>query len=130
MVKRLENVAHGDVSISAVVDGRYQYCFSNEKSAESQKDVSFNVHGVVYVDVNDPNGDALDFSLRRLTQLIGDVKNEQSYLVVRERTHRNTAESTNSRVKWWSIFQIAIVAGNSLFQIFFLRRFFEVKSGV
>ncbi|ODQ82984.1 hypothetical protein BABINDRAFT_173803 [Babjeviella inositovora NRRL Y-12698] len=130
IVKTLENVAHGDISVRAVVDGRYQYCFSNEKSSEAQKDISFNVHGVVYVDVNDPEGDALDYAIRRLSQLTVDVKNEQSYLVVRERTHRNTAESTNSRVKWWSIFQLVIVAANSVFQIFFLRRFFEVKSGV
>ena len=33
------------------------------------------------------------------------MKDEQEYIVVRERTHRNTAESTNDRVKWWSILQ-------------------------
>ena len=54
---------------------------------------------------------------------------EQGYVVVRERTHRNTAESTNARVKWWSIFQLGVVIGEGVFQVWWLKRFFEVKSG-
>jgi dolichyl-phosphate-mannose--protein O-mannosyl transferase len=45
---------------------------------------------------------------------------------MREMVHRNTAESTNSRVKWWSIFQLGVVGGNGIFQVWYLKRFFEV----
>jgi hypothetical protein len=54
------------------------------------------------------------------------VKDEQAYIVVRERTHRNTAESTNARVKWWSIFQLGVLIGEGVFQVWWLKRFFEV----
>jgi hypothetical protein len=49
------------------------------------------------------------------------------------------AESTNSRVKWWSIFQAGVLVGVCLFQVSYLKRycyqlvlfadvrFFEVK---
>lgn len=67
------------------------------------------------------------FAVRRLSELLAQVKDEQQYIVVRERTHRNTAESTNSRVKWWNMFVIGVVIGESLFQVWWLRRFFEVK---
>lgn len=123
-------VDHGDESIKADMTGRYKYCFSNERSSRVDLDVSFNVHGVVYIDVNDPKSDTLDYAIKKLAELTSDVKAEQNYLVIRERTHRNTAESTNSRVKWWSLFQIVVVAANSLFQIYYLKRFFEVKSVV
>lgn len=73
---------------------------------------------------------SLEAEVRQLSENIQSVKNEQGYIVIRERVHRNTAESTNARVKWWSIFQIIVVAVNSMFQIFYLRRFFEVKSNV
>lgn len=126
----LHSVDHGDETVKATVDGKYQYCFSNEKSSRADLDVSFNVHGVIYFDSSDPNADSLDYSILRLKQLTSDVKAEQNYLVIRERTHRNTAESTNSRVKWWSLFQIVVVALNCLFQIYYLRRFFEVRSVV
>lgn len=47
--------------------------------------------------------------------------------MVRERVHRNTAESTNSRVKWWSIFQLAVLLAEGIFQVWWLKRFFEVR---
>ena len=65
--------------------------------------------------------------VRQLSELLSQVKDEQSYIVVRERTHRNTAESTNGRVKWWSIFQLGVLAGEGIFQVWWLKRFFEVS---
>ena len=64
--------------------------------------------------------------MRQLSELLAQVKDEQSYIVVRERTHRNTAESTNGRVKWWSIFQLGVLIGEGIFQVWWLKRFFEV----
>lgn len=127
IVLKRNDVDHGDETIKATNDGKYTYCFSNEKSNRVDMDVSFNVHGVIYIDFENPNADTLDYAIQRLSQLTSDVKAEQGYLVIRERTHRNTAESTNSRVKWWSVFQIIVVVSNSLFQIYYLKRFFEVK---
>ena len=67
------------------------------------------------------------YTVRELSDLLSQVKDEQSYIVVRERTHRNTAESTNARVKWWSIFQLGVLIGEGIFQVWWLKRFFEVK---
>lgn len=67
--------------------------------------------------------------MRQLNELVSQVKDEQGYIVVRERTHRNTAESTNARVKWWSIFQILVLGANGAFQVWWLKRFFEVNDG-
>ena len=68
----------------------------------------------------------LSSTVKQLTDLLNQVKDEQSYIVVRERTHRNTAESTNGRVKWWSIFQLGVLIGEGIFQVWWLKRFFEV----
>ncbi|CAN6657319.1 endosomal protein P24B [Trichomonascus vanleenenianus] len=126
----LSRVADGDASIDIAVTGRYEYCFSNEFSSVGTKDVTFHIHGVVYIDSEDVAPNSLDAEVRTLARLVQDIKNEQGYIVIRERTHRNTAESTNSRVKWWSIFQLLVVAVNSMFQIYYLKRFFEVKTTV
>lgn len=69
-----------------------------------------------------------EFLVRQLSELLAQVKDEQTYIVVRERTHRNTAESTNARVKWWSIFQLGVLIGEGVFQVWWLKRFFEVNS--
>lgn len=66
-------------------------------------------------------------TVRKLSDALAQVRDEQSYIVVRERVHRNTAESTNGRVKWWSLFQLAVVIGEGIFQVWWLKRFFEVS---
>lgn len=43
------SVSSGDHSFTAHYDGKYVYCFSNEHWSASSKEVSFNVHGIVYV---------------------------------------------------------------------------------
>jgi hypothetical protein len=65
--------------------------------------------------------------VRTLSELVAQVKDEQSYILVRERTHRNTAESTNARVKWWSLFQLIILVAEGVFQVWWIKRFFEVR---
>lgn len=126
----LPRVADGDVSIEVLTTGRYEYCFSNQLSSTGTKDVTFHVHGVIYMGTDDLQPGSLESEVRLLAENVQAVKNEQGYIVIRERVHRNTAESTNARVKWWSAFQIGVVAVNSLFQIYYLKRFFEVKSSV
>ncbi|KAK2769242.1 suppressor enhancer of lin-12 protein 9 precursor [Colletotrichum kahawae] len=122
-----KSVSNGDFSFDAKHDGKYTYCFGNEHWGAHSKEVSFNVHGIVYVSETDVPADPLEVEVRKLSELLAQVKDEQSYIVIRERTHRNTAESTNSRVKWWNLFVIGLVVGESVFQVWWLRRFFEVK---
>jgi len=125
MQKQLKQ-SQGTVSITAKKDGRHEYCFSNQMSSIADKIVSFNVHGVIYVD-EDEIVAPIEREIRLLAHGLTAVKDEQEYIVVRERTHRNTAESTNSRVKWWSILQALVLFSVVAWQIYYLKSFFEVK---
>lgn len=109
------------------MDGKHTYCFSNEHWSANTKEVSFNVHGIVYVPESEAPQEPIEKEIRALVEGIAQVKDEQGYIVVRERTHRNTAESTNARVKWWSIFQLGVLIGEGIFQVWWLKRFFEVS---
>ncbi|KAF4549493.1 emp24/gp25L/p24 family/GOLD-like protein 1 [Elsinoe fawcettii] len=120
-------VSTGDHSFTAPMDGKYTYCFSNEFWSANSKEVSFNVHGIVYVPESEAPGEPIEKEVKQMQELLEQVKDEQGYIVVRERTHRNTAESTNARVKWWSIFQLGVLIGEGIFQVWWLKRFFEVK---
>jgi len=53
-------VSNGDHSFTANHDGKYLYCFSNEHWSASSKDVSFNVHGIVYVPEAEAPSDPLE----------------------------------------------------------------------
>jgi hypothetical protein len=54
------SVSNGDHSFVANHDGKYLYCFSNEHWSSSSKDVSFNVHGIVYVPEAEAPSDPLE----------------------------------------------------------------------
>jgi len=116
----------GSVSVTAESDGRYEYCFSNMMSTIADKQVSFNVHGIVYVN-EDEHLAPIEREIRKIAIDLKSVKDEQEYIVIRERTHRNTAESTNSRVKWWSMLQAILLFCVCGWQIYYLKSFFEVK---
>ncbi|KAF8484481.1 emp24/gp25L/p24 family/GOLD-domain-containing protein [Russula ochroleuca] len=118
----------GTVSITATKDGRHEYCFSNQMSTIADKIVSFNVHGVIYVGDEATEVVApIEREIRTLAHGLTSVKDEQEYIVIRERTHRNTAESTNARVKWWSISQTVVLFSVVAWQVYYLKSFFEVK---
>jgi len=125
-IQKYPKSSTGTVSITAEIDGRYTYCFSNEMSTLQDKVVSFNVHGVIYVP-DDGTIAPIEREVRDLAVGLQAVKDEQEYIVVRERRHRETAESTNSRVMWWSIFQAVILFCVCGWQIYYLQSFFEVK---
>jgi hypothetical protein len=63
----------------------------------------------------------IEREIRTLAHGLTSVKDEQEYIVIRERTHRNTAESTNGRVKWWSILQTAVLFSVVAWQVYYLK---------
>ena len=72
----------------------------------------------------------IEREIRSLAHGLTSVKDENEYIVVRERTHRNTAESTNSRVKWWSIMQAIVLFSVVAWQVYYLKVPFLSSSSV
>ncbi|KAF9986731.1 p24 complex component [Mortierella antarctica] len=106
------------------IKGKYEYCLSNSFSAVTEKKVVFNVYITKPSNQDSEKEDPLANEIRELAAGIQEIKNEQEYAIARERSHRNTAESTNARVVWWSLFQSAILFFVCVFQIMYLKRFF------
>jgi len=69
----------------------------------------------------------VEVRVRKLADRITSITNEMHYQRKREEEFRNTSESTNSRVMWWSIFQTSIMLFSTLWQIRHLKTFFEEK---
>ena len=63
----------------------------------------------------------IEREIRTFSHGLASVKDEQEYIVIRERTHRNTAESTNDRVKWWSILQAGVLFSVVAWQVYYLK---------
>ncbi|KAF9917842.1 p24 complex component [Lobosporangium transversale] len=128
LVEDAKKTASDTFNFEAKISGKHEYCFSNAFSTVTEKTVGFNA--LVFKPYREDatnKTDPLEQEIRELAAGIQEIKNEQEYTLARERTHRNTAESTNSRVVWWSLFQSAILFLVCVFQITYLKRFFEVK---
>ncbi|GAM18347.1 hypothetical protein SAMD00019534_015220, partial [Acytostelium subglobosum LB1] len=129
-----ERESEGTKVMKASMEGLYSFCFSNQMSSLTEKTVSFMVVVGERSQMADlaKKGDITPLE-RQIVQLADGVQailNEQNNLKMREITHRNTAESTNSRVTWWAFFEAVLLVTMSLWQIYYLRRFFEVKRAV
>jgi len=74
--------------------------------------------------------DSIERSIVRLEEGLMEIRDEQQYLRTRERIHRDTAESTNARVMYWSIFESGLLVLMGLGQVFYLKRCFEVTRNV
>ncbi|KNE55711.1 hypothetical protein AMAG_01590 [Allomyces macrogynus ATCC 38327] len=128
MLQLDHRVSQGTYQLIPSIAGKYTYCFSNQMSSISEKLVQFSVRGADVPPV-DPKAivDPVMEIVNELARDIHSIKEEQQYIVTRERAHRNTAESTNARVMWWSLLQTAMLVAVCLFQIYYLKHFFEVR---
>eukprot|EP00163_Fabomonas_tropica_P024617 TRINITY_DN4243_c0_g1_i2.p1 TRINITY_DN4243_c0_g1~~TRINITY_DN4243_c0_g1_i2.p1 ORF type:complete len:199 (-),score=57.39 TRINITY_DN4243_c0_g1_i2:123-719(-) len=121
--------SEGKFAYVSSTSGLFKFCFSNEMSTMTSKSVNFQIiHGH---EINSPakaqHLNAIEQSVVKLTDQSNNLMSELKYFRARERAHRNTTESTNARVLWWSFFEAACLVSMSMWQIYYLRRFFEVK---
>ena len=69
----------------------------------------------------------LEVELRRLEDLSVDIVHAFSYMKEREEEMKDTNESTNSRVLYFSIFSMLCLVGLATWQVLYLRKFFKSK---
>ena len=124
------------------MDGDYQYCFGNKMSSMTPKVVMFSMDveekakhenkdgiGGAHHDLSSGSNDhnKLEEMVKDLTSGLSSVKHEQEYMTVRDRIHRQINDSTNSRVLLWACFEALLLVAITLGQVFYLKRFFEVR---
>eukprot|EP01138_Halocafeteria_seosinensis_P015548 gb/GECG01015866.1/.p1 GENE.gb/GECG01015866.1/~~gb/GECG01015866.1/.p1 ORF type:complete len:228 (+),score=34.82 gb/GECG01015866.1/:1-684(+) len=69
----------------------------------------------------------LALEVRKLNDKVQDIIKSQSYQQEREIQFRDTSESTNSRVQWWSIVQTAVCVASGVWQTIHLKNYFRKK---
>jgi len=110
-------------NFTAKMDGPHMFCFSNKMSTLTPKIVSFSVvKGSVKPLSKTEHLSPIEDSVAQLRAGLSKVQEEQYSMRARERAHRNTSESTNARVLWWSFFEAVLLVAMSLWQVYYLRR--------
>ncbi|XP_076434767.1 transmembrane emp24 domain-containing protein 2-like [Babylonia areolata] len=131
-----ERESNGKYTFAAHMDGLYRYCFSNKMSTMTPKVIKFtmDIAGNHVKDQGADKGTDSDGSHNKLEEMVNQLstaltgaKHEQEYMEVRERVHRAINDNTNSRVVLWAFFEALVLVAMSLGQVYYLKRFFEVR---
>eukprot|EP01010_Urceolus_cornutus_P001138 NODE_1657_length_804_cov_191.717881_g1288_i0.p1 GENE.NODE_1657_length_804_cov_191.717881_g1288_i0~~NODE_1657_length_804_cov_191.717881_g1288_i0.p1 ORF type:complete len:196 (-),score=27.29 NODE_1657_length_804_cov_191.717881_g1288_i0:98-685(-) len=116
---------------NAELDGKYRVCFANTMARFTAKWISF-----YYSQGMNPNLakiehiDPIERTIMELSDGLSELQDEQKYLRSGDGVHRETIDSINVRMLYWSIFEVFVLLTMGLFQIYYLKRFLEVKASV
>jgi len=113
----------------------YEICFLSRvppNTKGQRHEVYLNVkHGVEaknYEGLGDANKlKPLEVELKRLEDLSLSIVQDFAYMRQREEEMRDTNESTNSRVLYFSIFSMCCLLGLATWQVLYLRKYFKSK---
>ncbi|KAI6179539.1 Transmembrane emp24 domain-containing protein 2-like protein [Aphelenchoides besseyi] len=131
-----ERETSGRYTFSTENAGIYTFCFGNKFSSRTPKGLLFMsevklpetrafVNGVEQKGETDD--EKLSSMLKELTEQLQSIIHEQDYLSVRHRVHKKINESTNFRVTMWSVFESFIMIAMTVGQVYYMKRFFEVR---
>ncbi len=129
----------GRVTLSAQSNGLHKFCFGNKFSSLTVKVIDFDI-----ITATKPKSaplseldaaraedvDGIQASLFQLGDGLEQVEKELQYYRGRLWMHHQTNESTNDRVVTWSTFESVMVIVVALWQVWYMRRFFEVRRAV
>lgn len=117
-------------SFHADAAGTYSVCFYNMNDNPVRMMLDFK-HGVEAKDYSEvakrEHLMPVEKELRKMEDTVDEIHREMLYMRQREAAMRNTNESTNSRVLWFSFFSIVVLLGMGVAQVLYLKKFFKSK---
>lgn len=116
------------VLFNAWISGEYLFCLHNGGSGT--KVVSFKVATLDPAKNADRSANKVLFSINRILTTLSEIEELQNFLRTRERHHRTTVETANSRVLTWSVIEAVIILAFGYFNVVLLRRMFTKKRAV
>ncbi|XP_028035567.1 transmembrane emp24 domain-containing protein eca [Bombyx mandarina] len=125
----------GMISFTSSTPGEHVICmYSNSTSWFSGSqlrvhlDIQVGEHAVDYANVAQKEKlTELQLRIRQLLDQVHQITKEQAYQRQREERFRQTSESTNQRVLWWSLLQTGVLVIIGYWQMRHLKSFFEAK---
>ncbi|CAG5127823.1 unnamed protein product [Candidula unifasciata] len=127
--------AEGRFTFTSHTAGEHVICLNSNSSSwfasgqlRVHLDINVGEHAVDYQQVQAKDKlTELQLRVRQLLDQVEQITKEQNYQRYREERFRQTSESTNQRVLWWSIAQTLILLITGFWQMQHLKSFFEAK---
>ncbi|KAM7362037.1 transmembrane p24 trafficking protein eclair [Cochliomyia hominivorax] len=127
--------SEGRISFTSHTPGEHVICMYTNSTAwfsgallRVHLDIQVGEHAIDYASVAQKEKlTELQLRIRQLLDQVDQITKEQNYQRYREERFRQTSESTNSRVLWWSVSQTVVLVCMGFWQMRHLKSFFEAK---
>jgi len=128
-------ITEGKFAFTLDSDDVFSVCFTSRVAGQGEADET-EVDLVLKHGVEAKNYDELakaeqlkplEMQLRRLEDLTESIVNDFQSMKKREEEMRNTNESTNSRVLYFSVFSMVCLITLALWQVLYLKKWFKTK---
>jgi p24 family protein beta-1 len=122
----VEKRPEGHFTVVSTSGGLYKLCFENVAASRADKFVGFVLHtgDEVFQELAQHSHlTPLEQGVTQLADAVQSIMDEQHYFWARERAHRDTSESTNTRVLWFSISETLLIVAVAAWQFWSLRSY-------
>ncbi|KAH3678227.1 hypothetical protein WICPIJ_008892 [Wickerhamomyces pijperi] len=126
-----ERQRQGDWAFNAEEIGEYEFCFSNLFSKVSEKVVDFEIHlesdfraelpntGTQHVEV-----EGIINSVEHIETTLNSVSKTLQYYRTRNNRNQFTVKSTESRIFYFSIYEVILIVGMAIAQVYLVQYLF------
>lgn len=117
-------------AVTSVSSGIHKICFYNagnirrKVTVAMRKGLEVDEHSAM---ARKDDVAQIEKQLDKMREMAVQIKEEMIYMRGREEEMRDTNESTNTRVLWFNIMTLSILVVMGLWQIHYLKRFFQMK---
>ncbi|KAJ5076217.1 transmembrane emp24 domain-containing protein [Anaeramoeba ignava] len=137
MLYQKSAIAKGNFAFTTENPGTYRFCFTTSntqrgprRNRQMTQKISFTYFsGQSAIDydkiIDSEQLTPIEGELKRIDGLIQEITSTMSYMKEREETMRNTNESTNSRVLWFSLLSILTLLITGFWQVYYLKNYFH-----
>lgn len=135
IMSQKEDISKGKFSFSSEMYDTFEICVISQVPQTHrgvEQDVSLDIKKGIETKSYEGIGEAaklkpLEVDLKRLEDLSDAIVQDFALMRKREEEMRDTNESTNSRVLFFSIFSMCCLLGLATWQVLYLRRYFIAK---
>lgn len=130
VIERQERSREGEFGFRATQTGEYEFCFSNDMSTFSDKTVEFDIQidsdikAVLPPTVGDRDTERLEQYIQSIDDQANDLIRSLQYYKTRNNRNQSTVKSTESRIFYFSVFEVLLMVGMGLLQVTVVQLFF------
>ncbi|QPG74788.1 hypothetical protein FOA43_002122 [Brettanomyces nanus] len=131
-IVKADKLTHADYIFTADQIGEYEFCLSNEMSTFAEKIVDFEVKvdddfkaSLPEAPKENPAVEGMQESVKSIEQKINQLLSSLNYYKTRNNRNQSTVKSTENRIFWFSIVDLLLMVGISVFQVLVVKYFFQ-----